>query len=101
MNLKIRGYTYILVNKMKTNTWIIEVYFDDDRTNLLFTKKYKNINEIKSDFNLKSDWFYDIFRRKDRNYKTYKTSFINKFKRIVIHKTQHRKDGDITSTFSI
>lgn len=86
---------------MKRNTWIVEIYFDDEKQNLLFRKTYKNIEQIKIDFNLKKNWFYDIFRRTTRNYQTYKKSFEDKYKRMKIHKIAHRKSGDTTETFSI
>lgn len=88
-------------NKMKTCTWVVKLYFDDDKKNLMFEKTYKNIDEIKTDFHMKKCWFYDIFRRKKREYKSYKESFKNKYRRMRIEKTKHTTDGDVVEIFEI
>lgn len=86
---------------MKTCTWKIKVYFDDKKENLMFEKTYKSIDEIKMDFNIKKCWFFDIFRRQTRNYKSYRKTFKEKYQRIVVEKTRHTKEGDVLETFSI
>ena len=35
---------------MKTATWIIELYSDDEKTQLLFKKQYNNVQDITLDW---------------------------------------------------
>lgn len=86
---------------MKTCSWKISVFFDDDKKHLMFEKIYKNIDDIKLDFHIKKCWFYDIFRRQKREYKTFKSSFKKKYQRIKIEKTRHTKDGDVIEVFEV
>jgi 3'-phosphoadenosine 5'-phosphosulfate sulfotransferase len=86
---------------MKTCTWTIKVYFDDEKKNLMIQKTYKNIEDAKADFTMKKNWYFDIFRRQKRKYQSYKTTFKQKYQRIVVEKLRHTKEGDILEVFSI
>ena len=86
---------------MKKCTWVIEVFFDDERTDKMFEKKYLNINGLMNDFKMKKMWFSDIFRREKRQYKCYRHKFKKKYKRVIITKYRHTKAGIIKEVFKI
>lgn len=86
---------------MKTCTWVVSVFFDDAKTDKMFEKTYKNISGVLEDFNLKKMWFSDIFRRNKREYKCYRHKFKKKYKRMIITKYRHTKEGDIKEVFQI
>ena len=83
---------------MIKNNWKISVFYDDEKTKLLFTKEYKNVKEITKDFNLTRNFLYD-FSRWQKNGVCLSTSrkqkCIQKYKRIIIEKSRKLKDGTI------
>ena len=44
---------------MKKAIWTISIYFDDEKTKLMFEKEYKNVNEIIKEFKLSKYFLYD------------------------------------------
>jgi len=76
-------------------TWLINVYIDDAKTKLLFTKKYNSVKEITTDFKgLTRNFLYD-FNRWKLNLKSRKQKSIEKYRRVEIIKSRKLKDGTI------
>lgn len=87
---------------MKKCVWLISLYFDDEKTNLMFQKEYNNILEIKKEFNLGKSFLYECCGNKKYNSNSRKSNILNKYKRLKIEKKTFNKDGDfINTTFSI
>lgn len=87
---------------MKTATWIIELYSDDEKTQLLFKKQYNNVQDITLDWSgLKKEFLYNCMKpARVNNIRKNKTYY--KMKRIKITKTTHYKNkDDITCVYSI
>ncbi len=84
MSLKTK-YIILLYYKMKKCIWLISVYFDDEKNNLMFMKEYNNILEIKKEFNLGKSFLYECCSNK-------------KYKRLKIEKKTFDKDGNFIKT---
>jgi|TARA_R110000823_G_scaffold192052_1_gene323738 hypothetical protein len=87
---------------MKKAIWTISIYFDDEKTKLMFEKEYKNVNEIITEFKLSKYFLYDCCLEKTFKRNTRKRNVLNKYKRIKIQKKLFTKSGDFKlSTFSV
>lgn len=85
---------------MKSATWTIYVYSDDDNTDLIFERVYKNVDEITKDFKLTKSFIYNCMKPERINNKK-KAKITERMKRIKITSILHLKTGDVISTFSI
>ncbi len=86
---------------MKSATWIISVYYDDAKENIMFEKSYKNVKEIVEDFNISSTFIYNCI--KEHRLKTgRKNKTIEKYQRMKIKRILHNKHKkDTVACFSI
>ena len=83
---------------MKRCLWLISVYFDDDKIKLLFQKEYKNILEIKKEFNLGKSFLYECCGNKKYNKGSRKANILKKYKRISIERKTFDREGNFTLT---
>jgi len=91
---------------MIKSNWLIKVYYDDNKTKLLFEKEYKNVKEITQDFKgLTRNFLYDFGRWQKNGVCTEnsrKKKCLEKYKRLIIIKTRVLKDNTIkTETFKL
>lgn len=84
---------------MKKAEWIMYLYFDDEKTNLIFEKKYSNVDSILKDFNLSKTFLYNCCRLDKYKKDSRKIKHTNsKYKRLKIIKKNIHKNGEITTT---
>tara|TARA_S200002703_G_scaffold23179_1_gene19981 strand:- start:178 stop:441 length:264 start_codon:yes stop_codon:yes gene_type:complete len=87
---------------MKKCIWLISLYFDDEKTILMFQKEYKNILEIKKEFNLGKSFLYECCNNKKYKKDSRKSNILEKYKRLTIEKKTFDKQGNfIKSSFNI
>ncbi len=97
MSLKTK-YIILVYYKMKKCIWLISVYFDDEKNNLMFMKEYNNILEIKKEFNLGKSFLYECCSNKKYKSNSRKSKILNKYKRLKIEKKTFDKDGNFIKT---
>lgn len=97
MSLKTK-YIILVYYKMKKCIWLISVYFDDEKNNLMFMKEYNNILEIKKEFNLGKSFLYECCSNNKYKSNSRKSKILNKYKRLKIEKKTFDKDGNFIKT---
>lgn len=86
--------------------WNIKVYFDNQKTILLFEKNYNNVKEILKDFKgLKRDFLYDCCKNERYGFTnkiSRKFKSLEKYRKLEIRKKTFKKDGSFKeSLFSL
>ena len=85
---------------MKTATWTIYMYSDQSKTDLLFERIYKNVDEIVKDFKMTKSFIYNCMKP-DRIDNKRRNKIFNRMKNIKITRVLHLKNGDVTSVYSM
>ena len=80
---------------MKKCLWIIRLYFDDEKKNLMFQKEYNNVADIQRDFEFRKSFLYDCCRDGKMSSGSQKISCLKKYKRLEIIKRTYRKNGNV------
>ena len=82
---------------MKTASWTISLFFNDEKTNVVLKKNYNNVNEIQKDFKLTKTFLYNCCRKDKYKKDSRKIKHTNsKYKRLKIVKQNIHKNGEIT-----
>tara|TARA_S200002703_G_scaffold10939_1_gene10094 strand:- start:4704 stop:4940 length:237 start_codon:yes stop_codon:yes gene_type:complete len=74
------------------------VYFDEERTKMLFQKEYNNILEIKKDFNLGKSFLYECCNKEKYKVNSRKSKMLNKYNRLSIERKTYDKHGNYKIT---
>jgi len=87
-----------LYNIMKKTTWLIKIFFDDEKKNLMYQEEFESVKAVRKKFvGLKRDFLYDFQRKKACGLLDIKTSrkkkCLIKYKRMIIVKTTFGEDG--------
>ena len=87
---------------MKTCSWKIKLYYDERKENLMYEKDFKNVNEIlNSGFKMPKNFYYDCCRQGCKSKNSRKMQQLWKYRRLVVEKISHKKDGDVKHIFSV
>lgn len=79
---------------MKKSIWSISLFFDDEKSKLMFKKDYNNVDSIVKDFKLSKTFLYNSCRKDKYKEKSRKDKLISKkYNRIKIEKKTFNKDG--------
>ena len=86
---------------MRKSSWKITIYFDDEKTKILFSKEYNNTFDLMTDLNLSKTFLYNCCRNDKYKSESRKCKHTNKkYNRLKIIKETFSKDGSsIISSF--
>lgn len=79
---------------MKKAIWTISLFFDDEKSKLMFKKDYNKVDDIIKDFKLSKTFLYNCCRKDkyiENSRKDKSTS--KKYNRMKIEKKTFNKDG--------
>jgi len=85
---------------MKTATWTIYIYADENKTDLLFERDYINVDGIIKDFKITKSFLYNCMKP-ERLDTARKRKIVTRMKHIKIVRVLHLRGGDITSVYSV